>query len=161
LEQLRHGDVVTAWAGYRDHDRVMILDDPISLHERAVEDWWQAHQAGHQALLLAGTRAETHALNRLARHHAEDAGLLTGGPLEVSRGAASVALSRAPHGARLYATARHATEIEAGHSHGIPLPSEHDEPEHELLDHLHRSEAKTLAVVTNPDSPAIQTLAQQ
>jgi hypothetical protein len=73
-----------AWAAYRDHDRVVILDDPISLHERAVDDWWQAHQAGHHALLLAGTRAETRALNRLARRHAEDAGLLTGHPLEVA-----------------------------------------------------------------------------
>jgi conjugative relaxase-like TrwC/TraI family protein len=83
LDQLRHGDPLTAWHAYRDHGRVVLDDDPIALHRRAVNDWWASTKAGRHAVLLAGTRAEAAALNRLARHHATQAGRLVGMPLRV------------------------------------------------------------------------------
>lgn len=84
LDHLRHGDVDHAWAAYLNHDRVRILDDPVELHQLAVDDWWTAHTTGRDALLLAGTRSEAHALNRLARDRAAGEHLLAGPPLTVA-----------------------------------------------------------------------------
>ena len=83
LDQLRHGDLAAAWHAYRDHDRVIVADEPTVLHRQAVDDWWHTHAAGGHALLLAGTRAEVTALNRLARQRVADEGGLTGRPLAV------------------------------------------------------------------------------
>ncbi|MEP6660548.1 MAG: MobF family relaxase, partial [Acidimicrobiales bacterium] len=83
LEDLRHGDVTTAWNAYLAHDRVRVADDPVVLHRSAVDEWWSAHTAGSDALLLAGTRSEAQALNRLARRRAADEGLLAGPELTV------------------------------------------------------------------------------
>lgn len=84
LAHLRHGDVATAWDAYVVHDRVRVADDPLALHHAAVDDWWIAHTSGSDALLLAGTRSEAHALNRLARQRAADEGLLSGPELTVA-----------------------------------------------------------------------------
>ena len=84
LDHLRHGDVGDAWDAYLTHDRVRLLDDPIELHRLAVDDWWAAHTTGHDALLLAGTRSEAHALNRLARERAANEHLLYGPALTVA-----------------------------------------------------------------------------
>jgi conjugative relaxase-like TrwC/TraI family protein len=262
LNQLRHGDVHAAWDAYQAHDRVTLTADPVALHQRVADDWWDAHRSGQHALLLAGTRAEAQALNRHARHRAAGAGLLTGlplaaagrtfqvgdrivllrndahqttptgepaavdngtlatitridherrsvtiqvhgtdrsvqlgheylaagwvdhgyamtihksqgttcdavfvvGPAGLYREAAYVALSRARHGARLFATTRQAAELaEQPHTTGIPLPNEPpaDDPEHDLVAQLHRSEAQTLALSQHPDLLAIHTLAGQ
>ena len=84
LDHLRHGDVADAWDAYLTHDRVRILDDPIELHQLAVDNWWTAHTTGSDALLLAGTRSEAHALNRLARDRAASEHLLAGPALSVA-----------------------------------------------------------------------------
>jgi hypothetical protein len=84
LDHLRHADVAVAWDAYLTHDRVRILDDPIKLHQLAVDDWWTAHTTGHDALLLAGTRSEAHALNRLARGRAASEGHLVGPALTIA-----------------------------------------------------------------------------
>ena len=84
LDHLRHGDVADAWDAYLTHDRVRILDDPVELHQLAVDNWWTAHTTGHDALLLAGTRSEAHALNRLARDRATGEHLLAGPTLTVA-----------------------------------------------------------------------------
>lgn len=258
LDHLRHGDVADAWDAYLTHDRVRILDDPIGLHQLAVDNWWTAHTTGRNALLLAGTRSEAHALNRLARDRAASEHLLTGPPLTVAgrtfqagdrvlicrndtnqatpdgqriridngtlgtvttthpdtgtldvrlrtgeivrldhdyladghldhgyamtihksqgatcdavfvvgpaglyREAAYVALSRARHGATLYATSRQAAEIgERDHATGLPLPSETDHPEHDLLTTIGRSEAKTFATTIDPTAAAVADLAE-
>ncbi len=83
LDHLRHGDVTDAWDAYLTHDRVRILDDPAELHRLAVDHWWTANTTGHDALLLAGTRSEAHALNRLARERAASENLLVGPSLTV------------------------------------------------------------------------------
>ena len=66
LDQLRCGDVPTAFAAYRDHGRVVITDTPDDLHAIVLGDWHATRPHG-ETLLLAGTRAEARFLNRHAR----------------------------------------------------------------------------------------------
>jgi len=75
LDQLRNGDVPTAFAAYRDHGRVVIADTAADLHAITVADWVAARSDG-ETLLLAGTRAETRLLNRLARERLVELGQL-------------------------------------------------------------------------------------
>ena len=73
LDQLRHGDVTTAFASYLEHGRVVLTDNPDQLHARALSDWQRLRASG-DTLMLAGTRAEAHLLNQLARQLLADAG---------------------------------------------------------------------------------------
>ena len=75
LDQLRHGDVTTAFAAYCEHGRVVLADSPDQLHTRAITDWQRLRTSG-DTLMLAGTRAEAHLLNQLARQLLADAGEL-------------------------------------------------------------------------------------
>ena len=63
LDQLRHGDVATAFAAYQQHGRVVLADDTGDLHARAIADWRQLRGSG-VTLMLAGTRAEARLLNQ-------------------------------------------------------------------------------------------------
>jgi conjugative relaxase-like TrwC/TraI family protein len=256
LAQLRHGNITSAWNAYTEHGRVIVADHPIALHRAVINDWWQAHQTGADTLLLAGTRAEANALNRLARQHAADHGTLTGpelttagrvfqqgdrvlitqnrgdqptvtggrtridngmlgtitsinidngtvdvrlphatvrldrayldaghldhgyamtihksqgttcdhvyvvGPAGLYREAAYVALSRARHGATLYATTKQGQEVgERDHTRGLPLPGETTLPEHALLSTIQRTHAKTFATTDDPNAEQIANLA--
>ena len=75
LDELRHGDVAAAFAAYRDHGRVVLGDDRDELRARVIADWDQLRHDG-VTLMLAGTRAEAHQLNGLARQLLADAGEL-------------------------------------------------------------------------------------
>ena len=75
LDQLRHGDVTMAFAAYLEHGRVVLTDDPDELHARAITDWQRLRTSG-DTLMLAGTRAEAHLLNQLARQLLADTGEL-------------------------------------------------------------------------------------
>ncbi|HEX4980296.1 MAG TPA: MobF family relaxase, partial [Ilumatobacteraceae bacterium] len=75
LDQLRHGDVATAFAAYREHGRVVLTDDRVELHARAIADWQRLRGSG-DTLMLAGTHAETGQLNRIARRVLAEAGEL-------------------------------------------------------------------------------------
>jgi conjugative relaxase-like TrwC/TraI family protein len=66
LDQLRNGDVPTAFAAYLEHGRVVIADEPDDLHALVLGDWNATRTTG-STLLLAGTRAEARVLNRYAR----------------------------------------------------------------------------------------------
>ncbi len=255
LDQLRHGDVATAFAAYLAHDRVIIADNPNDLHNIVLTDWATTRTLG-STLLLAGTRAEAQQLNREARlmlaatgeldltdqieiagrafavgdqvvlgHNnphqhltsgetfAVDNGMrgtitdlsadhitiritsgehvvldreyldngwvdygyavtihkakgitcdhvLVVGPAGLYREGAYVALSRARHTARLYATTTQITGIEERHGHGIPLPAELDtNPQTELLTRLQRSAVKNLVTIDDPNAARIADLA--
>jgi ATP-dependent exoDNAse (exonuclease V) alpha subunit len=67
LDELRCGDVTTAFNAHRDQGRVVISDQPEDVHAIALADWHQARLAGADTLLLAGTRGEARLLNRQAR----------------------------------------------------------------------------------------------
>ncbi len=75
LDQLRHGDVTAAFAAYQTHGRVVLDDDRLTLRQRAVTAWNTLRTDG-VTLMLAGTRAEAHQLNLLARHTLADTGEL-------------------------------------------------------------------------------------
>ena len=75
LDQLRHGDIAAAFAAYRAHGRVVLDDDRVELRARAVADWNLLRSDG-VTLMLAGTRAEAHQINLLARQVLADAGEL-------------------------------------------------------------------------------------
>jgi conjugative relaxase-like TrwC/TraI family protein len=67
LAQLRDGDPDTAFTSYKQHGRVVHLDDPEQLRERLVDDWWAARSNGSDALMLAGRNDDVDDLNRRAR----------------------------------------------------------------------------------------------
>ncbi|MBA3289179.1 MAG: AAA family ATPase, partial [Acidimicrobiia bacterium] len=69
------------------------------------------------------------------------------GPDGLYREAVYVAMSRARHGAHVFATSRQVAELtERAHTAGIPLPSEHaDELDHDLRHAVQTSRAKQLA----------------
>ena len=75
LDQLRHGDITAAFATYQAHGRVVLDDDRHALRQRAITDWNTLHTDG-VTLMLAGTRAEAHQLNLLARQILADTGEL-------------------------------------------------------------------------------------
>ena len=75
LDQLRHGDITSAFAAYHDHGRVVLTDNPEQLHHDALQHWRQLCRTG-DTLILAGTRAEAQRLNLRARQILADAGLL-------------------------------------------------------------------------------------
>ena len=75
LDQLRHGDVATAFAAYQHHGRVVLADNPEQLHHDALDQWQDLSRTG-DTLMLAGTRAEANLLNRQARQMLALAGLL-------------------------------------------------------------------------------------
>ncbi|MDP9332194.1 MAG: AAA family ATPase, partial [Actinomycetota bacterium] len=78
LDQLRAGDVHTAWRAYLEHGRVTIHPDADALHQQVIDDWWTHHHASEDVLLLAGTRAEARHLNQRARARAAQRGELSG-----------------------------------------------------------------------------------
>lgn len=82
------------------------------------------------------------------------------GPSGLYREAAYVAMSRARHGALIYATSRQAAEIgERDHATGLPLPGDTD-PAHDLINTLARSETKTFATLLDPKAERVAGLAQ-
>jgi hypothetical protein len=72
LAELRHGNVLTGFRAYLDHDRVTLTEHPHQAHHAALDAWLTSHRAGRHAILLAGTRNEARTLNRLPRHHLAD-----------------------------------------------------------------------------------------
>ncbi len=255
LDQLRHGDVTTAFASYLEHGRVVLADNSDQLHTRAITDWQQLRTSG-DTLMLAGTRAEAHLLNQLARQRLADTGaldlahkfeigdrtfapgdhvvlcrnhpgqhltngdrfavengmlatiidfddhgvhvalssgervmldrsyaergwvdhayaltihkaqgvtcdhVLLIGPAGLYREGIYVALSRARHSARIYATSAQVVELDQRHDTGIPLPIEtvHD-PQRDLLARMHSSGAKALVTAGDPSAARIGELA--
>ncbi|MDW3212625.1 MAG: MobF family relaxase [Ilumatobacteraceae bacterium] len=76
LDELRSGDVSRAFAAYLDHGRVVIADTIEDLHALVLGDWHHSWVAGHDTLLLSGTKAEARLLNRHARQILAANGLL-------------------------------------------------------------------------------------
>lgn len=255
LNELRSGDVATAFAAYRDHGRVVIADTADDIHGIVLGDWRKVWKNGDDTLLLAGTRAEARLLNRHARlilaaeglldldgevtfngqgfvvgdrvvlcRNNGDQHLVSGerfrvdngmrgtvtsvspdhmtllttrgdhvlldrdyfeaglvdhayavtvhkaqgvtcdsvfvvGPAGLYREAGYVAMSRARHEARIYATTAEAAETLEAHRDGIPLPAEPEpDPEAELLARLDQVAAKNLVIVDDPQAPVIAAL---
>ena len=67
LDQLRHGNPLAGFRAYHEHGHVTVAATAAEVHTAAVDAWADAHRAGVDGILLAGTRSEASALNRLAR----------------------------------------------------------------------------------------------
>ncbi|MDQ4130173.1 MAG: DUF2791 family P-loop domain-containing protein, partial [Actinomycetota bacterium] len=79
LDQLRAGDVARAVDTYAHHDRILAAKTPDAAQEQLVGDWWQAvAQHGHDAVMVAGNRADVSDLNAWARQRMVAAGKLSG-----------------------------------------------------------------------------------
>lgn len=76
LAQLRDGDLDAVTTAYIEHDRIITTPDAATARERLVEDWWEASQAGQDALMLANRRVDVADLNQRARERLRDAGQL-------------------------------------------------------------------------------------
>ena len=81
LDELRHGNPQAGFRAYYDQGHVTIATTTADVHRMAVDAWADAHRTGVNGVLLAGTRSEAKALNRLARQQVADE--LSGRVLEV------------------------------------------------------------------------------
>jgi hypothetical protein len=84
LAELRAGDVAVAVGDYLRRDRLTMVRDADGARQRLVEDWWQARPGGEQCAIYALRRSDVDDLNRRARKHLADAGLLHGEPLHAA-----------------------------------------------------------------------------
>ena len=103
LDELRHGEVDTALAAYRQHGRIRTTDTAEQLRDRLVNDWWDT--ARHDlsgSLMIALRRDDVADLNHRARAKLLAAGRLTGPAittadgLELQAGDRIVCLRNAP-----------------------------------------------------------------
>lgn len=78
LADLRSGHVPAAVAAYRNHERVVVAEDPAAMLADATSRWIDAHRSGQVPVLLAGTNDMVDALNRSVRHALAERGLLAG-----------------------------------------------------------------------------------
>jgi hypothetical protein len=84
LAELRAGDVAVAVDDYLRRDRLTMARDAEGARQRLVEDWWQSRHGGEQCAIYALRRSDVDDLNRRARKHLADAGLLHGEPLHAA-----------------------------------------------------------------------------
>jgi hypothetical protein len=63
IDLVREQRVEEAIAAYREHDRIRVYESRAELAVGLVNDWFTAHQAGEQVVILAHRRAEVDRLN--------------------------------------------------------------------------------------------------
>lgn len=78
LEELRCGDVETAFAAYRDNDRIVSAPTAIDVRRAMVADWWSHRVAGDTVAMTAYRRNDVDDLNGRARAYLVRAGEVSG-----------------------------------------------------------------------------------
>jgi len=78
LEELRCGDVDTAFAAYRDNERIVSAPTAIDVRRAMVADWWSHRIAGETVAMTAYRRDDVDDLNGRARAYLVRAGDLSG-----------------------------------------------------------------------------------
>jgi conjugative relaxase-like TrwC/TraI family protein len=63
IDLVREQRVEEAIAAYREHDRIRVYESRVDLAMGLVNDWFTAHRAGEQVVILAHRRAEVDRLN--------------------------------------------------------------------------------------------------
>ena len=87
LDHVADGRAAEAVAAYQQHGRIHTAPTSEQTRTRLVEDWWQRHAGGEDAIILAHRRTDVAQLNQLARRKAQAAGRLRGPQLELPGGA--------------------------------------------------------------------------
>jgi len=87
LDHVADGRAAEAVAAYQQHGRIHSAPTSEQTQTRLVEDWWQRHAKGDDAIMLAHRRTDVARLNQLARSKAQSAGRLRGPQLELPGGA--------------------------------------------------------------------------
>jgi len=85
LDDLRSGRTADAVAAYDDRQRIIVVDDPDTLRQTVIDDWFASHRAGETALMIAAHRNDTRDLNERAHHLADADGRLGPTRLVVAR----------------------------------------------------------------------------
>jgi Ti-type conjugative transfer relaxase TraA len=78
LEELRCGDVDTAFAAYRANDRIVSAPTAIDVRRTMVADWWSHRLAGDTVAMTAYRRDDVDDLNGRARAYLTRSGGLSG-----------------------------------------------------------------------------------
>jgi conjugative relaxase-like TrwC/TraI family protein len=82
-KRIREGEGAEALDIYRSSERVIIAADPEARRAEMVNDWWQSHRQGEDALMVAKRNAEVEKLNVLAREAMQAEGWLGSSEIEV------------------------------------------------------------------------------
>ncbi|HYT25392.1 MAG TPA: AAA family ATPase, partial [Actinomycetota bacterium] len=67
IDDLREGRIEQAIAAYAEHERIRAYDAKDDRDRALIFDWWQAHEAGEQPVILAHRRAQVDQLNQLCQ----------------------------------------------------------------------------------------------
>ncbi len=84
INLVRDNQVEQAIAVYAEHDRIRAFESRDELALALVDQWWQAREAGEDAVILAHRRAEVDRLNSVCQRLREQAGQLGGERLQVA-----------------------------------------------------------------------------
>jgi conjugative relaxase-like TrwC/TraI family protein len=76
VEHLRDGDIETAMAAYREHDRLVATETPGQLKETMLADWWASFQQGRRVAILAYRRDEVDQFNTACQQLRDSGGHL-------------------------------------------------------------------------------------
>jgi ATP-dependent exoDNAse (exonuclease V) alpha subunit len=83
LAELRHGQIELFAREYHQHGRLVSAPSAERAREALVDDWFESHQRGEHALMIAHRRRDVADLNARARKRLRDAGRLGPDELEV------------------------------------------------------------------------------
>jgi Ti-type conjugative transfer relaxase TraA len=83
LDELRHGQPEVFAREYHQHGRLIAARDAERAREALVDDWFESHQRGERALMIAHRRRDVAELNERGRARLRDAGRLGPDELEV------------------------------------------------------------------------------
>src|SRR6266511_3205181 len=84
IDLVREQRIEEAIAVYAEHDRIRAFESRDELALALVDQWWQAHQADQDAVILAHRRAEVDRLNSVCQQLRELAGQLGAERLQVA-----------------------------------------------------------------------------
>ena len=84
IDLVRDNQVEEAIAVYAEHDRIRAFESRDELALALVDQWWQAHQVGEDAVILAHRRAEVDRLNAVCQQLRDKAGQLGPDRLQVA-----------------------------------------------------------------------------
>ncbi|MDP9383715.1 MAG: AAA family ATPase [Actinomycetota bacterium] len=84
LAALRGGEVDRFARDYHEHGRIVAAPNADAARDTLARDWWEAHERGEHALMIAHRRTDVVELNARARERMREAGRLRGDELHTA-----------------------------------------------------------------------------